>query len=133
VRSAFEHAFTWLGFGAKTALGYGLMRTDGGAGSRVAPAAGTTPQAQRTARAPGPAPADPEAVEFDAMMVRLRALPPSPAGQIGEYVTWCLGLKSEDRRGAAARAIVGKFERKWLKQRAAANENWKTICDLAER
>lgn len=25
--AAFEHAFTWLGFGAKTAVGYGAMQT----------------------------------------------------------------------------------------------------------
>ena len=28
LRSAFEHAFEWLGFGAKTAVGYGAMRRD---------------------------------------------------------------------------------------------------------
>jgi CRISPR-associated protein Cmr6 len=28
VTAAFEHAFAWLGFGAKTAVGYGVMRRD---------------------------------------------------------------------------------------------------------
>ena len=28
LRAAFEHAFAWLGFGAKTAVGYGAMRED---------------------------------------------------------------------------------------------------------
>ena len=28
LRQAFEHAFEWLGFGAKTAVGYGAMETD---------------------------------------------------------------------------------------------------------
>lgn len=28
IGAAFEHAFDWLGFGAKTAVGYGQMRTD---------------------------------------------------------------------------------------------------------
>ncbi len=28
LRAAFEHAFDWLGFGAKTAVGYGAMRID---------------------------------------------------------------------------------------------------------
>ncbi|MDE0374093.1 MAG: hypothetical protein OXI73_16345, partial [Rhodospirillales bacterium] len=28
LRTAFEHAFEWLGFGAKTAVGYGAMRRD---------------------------------------------------------------------------------------------------------
>jgi CRISPR-associated protein Cmr6 len=30
LKTAFEHAFTWLGFGAKTAVGYGAMRGPGG-------------------------------------------------------------------------------------------------------
>lgn len=29
ILSAFRHAFTWLGFGAKTAVGYGAMRMEG--------------------------------------------------------------------------------------------------------
>jgi len=28
IRAAFEHAFAWLGFGAKTAVGYGAMESD---------------------------------------------------------------------------------------------------------
>jgi DNA-binding transcriptional MerR regulator len=28
MREAFQHAFDWLGFGAKTAVGYGAMETD---------------------------------------------------------------------------------------------------------
>lgn len=32
--AAFEHAFQWLGFGAKTAVGYGAMQTDPAAAAR---------------------------------------------------------------------------------------------------
>ena len=31
--AAFEHAFEWLGFGAKTAVGYGVMNEVGGTGA----------------------------------------------------------------------------------------------------
>lgn len=34
--AAFEHAFQWLGFGAKTAVGYGAMRRDAGAEEQAA-------------------------------------------------------------------------------------------------
>jgi CRISPR-associated protein Cmr6 len=34
--AAFEHAFEWLGFGAKTAVGYGAMRRDTAAEARAA-------------------------------------------------------------------------------------------------
>ncbi len=34
--AAFEHAFAWLGFGAKTAVGYGAMRRDADAEDRAA-------------------------------------------------------------------------------------------------
>lgn len=36
MRAAFEHAFDWLGFGAKTAVGYGAMRRDAEAEDRLA-------------------------------------------------------------------------------------------------
>lgn len=38
MRAAFEHAFDWLGFGAKTAVGYGAMRRDAEAERRAAQA-----------------------------------------------------------------------------------------------
>lgn len=44
---AFEHAFEWLGFGAKTAVGYGAMRRDAQAEQRAA-AAAEQAQAERT-------------------------------------------------------------------------------------
>lgn len=57
LEAAFEHAFTWLGFGAKTAVGYGVMRRSA---SRPAPAlqgGSDKPQQQKT-----PAPATNETV-----------------------------------------------------------------------
>ncbi|WP_374495456.1 type III-B CRISPR module RAMP protein Cmr6 [Zoogloea sp.] len=47
--AAFKHAFLWLGFGAKTAVGYGAMREDQKAGAREA--ARQQAQAEATRRA----------------------------------------------------------------------------------
>ncbi len=54
IEAAFEHAFQWLGFGAKTAVGYGAMERK----KLPAPGSGSTGQCQETARIPpaGPAP-----------------------------------------------------------------------------
>ncbi|MEF3193259.1 MAG: type III-B CRISPR module RAMP protein Cmr6 [Halothiobacillaceae bacterium] len=46
--AAFEHAFTWLGFGAKTAVGYGAMTLD--KGNTASGRSGTT---RKEAAAPG--------------------------------------------------------------------------------
>lgn len=35
LQAAMQHAFEWLGFGAKTAVGYGVMRTDSDSSARV--------------------------------------------------------------------------------------------------
>ncbi len=47
LRAAFDHAFEWLGFGAKTAVGYGAMRRDRQAEDQ---AARKRDEAERTAR-----------------------------------------------------------------------------------
>ncbi|QXP83815.1 type III-B CRISPR module RAMP protein Cmr6 [Methylococcus sp. Mc7] len=50
IEAAFEHAFQWLGFGAKTAVGYGAMRRDQEAEAKAAKArAERTSEAQRQA------------------------------------------------------------------------------------
>jgi CRISPR-associated protein Cmr6 len=49
--SAFEHAFEWLGFGAKTAVGYGAMQRDPQAEARAAQARAEREAAERAARA----------------------------------------------------------------------------------
>ncbi len=46
--AAFEHAFAWLGFGAKTAVGYGAMQRDRGAEEAAAKKAAE--EAERAAR-----------------------------------------------------------------------------------
>lgn len=49
LEAAFEHAFLWLGFGAKTSVGYGAMQKDPEAGAREA--ARLQAQAEATRRA----------------------------------------------------------------------------------
>lgn len=48
--AAFEHAFRWLGFGAKTAVGYGAMREDPAAREREAARQQAQAEAARRAR-----------------------------------------------------------------------------------
>jgi len=48
--SAFEHAFEWLGFGAKTAVGYGAMQRDPQAEARAAKERAEREAAERAAR-----------------------------------------------------------------------------------
>lgn len=50
LRSAFEHAFEWLGFGAKTAVGYGAMRRDTDREARARRDAEARTQKARAAR-----------------------------------------------------------------------------------
>jgi len=50
LRAAFAHAFDWLGFGAKTAVGYGAMWQDPEAEARLEAAARQAAQAAETAR-----------------------------------------------------------------------------------
>lgn len=52
LEAAFEHAFTWLGFGAKTAVGYGAMKRSE---SRPAPAPQVGRDRDQQQRAPAPA------------------------------------------------------------------------------
>lgn len=47
--AAFEHAFEWLGFGAKTAVGYGAMQVDARARQQRAQAQAEAAKAQRMA------------------------------------------------------------------------------------
>lgn len=51
VRAAFKHAFRWLGFGAKTAVGYGAMRLATDAGPKSS-GTGTGGQSGRSATEP---------------------------------------------------------------------------------
>jgi CRISPR-associated protein Cmr6 len=50
IRAAFEHAFAWLGFGAKTAVGYGAMRRDPEAEAKAAKARAEREAAARQQR-----------------------------------------------------------------------------------
>ncbi|UZR29631.1 type III-B CRISPR module RAMP protein Cmr6 [Methylococcus mesophilus] len=50
IEAAFEHAFQWLGFGAKTAVGYGAMRSDKQRQAQEAAAAERAEQLKEIAR-----------------------------------------------------------------------------------
>ncbi len=55
LQAAFQHAFQWLGFGAKTAVGYGAMQVVGSAASTpTSTQQGTTPATTSTTSQPQP-------------------------------------------------------------------------------
>ncbi|MDO5623720.1 MAG: type III-B CRISPR module RAMP protein Cmr6 [Pseudomonadota bacterium] len=62
VMAAFMHAFEWLGFGAKTAVGYGAMKIDERATNRRAQA---RQEADKTARMASLSPAQRQIQEFE--------------------------------------------------------------------
>lgn len=68
VEAAFEHAFEWLGFGAKTAVGYGAMRRDR-QGERAAAQRATEARQRAAIEA---MPANQQAVEQFAAAMRAR-------------------------------------------------------------
>jgi CRISPR-associated protein Cmr6 len=68
LQEGFEHAFEWLGFGAKTAVGYGAMKPDEQAQAKAA----ATSEADRAARAKAAmAPGQRALVEFEEEMTRM--------------------------------------------------------------
>ncbi len=138
--AAFEHAFEWLGFGAKTAVGYGAMRRDQKAEAarqkaqeearREAETANMTPQQQTVQK-----------FQHD-MQKRFEALRGKPVRPNGEEYNWARqlakaaleeqGWTPEERRAAADAielwlpkvvSVVMKDERKKLKLNALRGES----------
>jgi len=138
--AAFEHAFEWLGFGAKTAVGYGVMRRDQKAEAarqkaqeearREAETANMTPQQQTVQK-----------FQHD-MQKRFEALRGKPVRPNGEEYNWARqlakaaleeqGWTPEERRAAADAielwlpkvvSVMMKDERKKLKLNALRGES----------
>lgn len=118
LEAAFQHAFDWLGFGAKGAVGYGRMERLPKKAADAGASAGTV------AAAPS---------DFETRIAQVRALPRGgrAAGQIGPLVDWCLGLADPERQRQAAREIVACMSANWVKERARKDERWRAIRDLA--
>ena len=144
--AALVHAFQWLGFGAKTAVGYGAMREDDAARQHHAQQAAAQREAaaaqQQAQRRSALSPADLEAENAQVQIAAFRSLLDTEkqlkrykAGsafdqQRAEFLQSTLALKDEALRHAAAQALrdaykftgwPGKIERKqqlklWLTQ-----------------
>jgi len=126
LEAAFRHACRWLGFGAKTAVGYGAMTiTDvrptarpGGAGTPGV--AGESVEGRSTR-------------ELEQFMHELKALPQTRvAGEIARFIDRLFKLPEPDQP-AAARAVVDKYGRKEAARKAKENERWQRVIDLASR
>lgn len=133
--AAFEHAFTWLGFGAKTAVGYGAMRVD----EEVVRQREKDRQAAAAASAEAARLAGLSSAmrEIDAFEAKLRSRheksPNAKAKQFGEAFTEARTLANTARNAAdwsadEKRAAADAIET-WLPR----VEQWKDIKDLRKR
>lgn len=109
LRGAIEHACTYLGFGAKTAVGYGALEVE----------------------VPAERPSGPSALER--LLKELEALPQARLhGAIGPLVRRALELTEPSDQREAAKAIVKKYTLKEARKKAKDKEEWKRILTLAE-
>lgn len=127
LEAAFRHACRWLGFGAKTAVGYGTMAitaASSAAGPRGTDTAGVTGNKHVE---------QPSSPELERFMHELQALPPARvAGEIGRFIDGLSGLPESDQP-VAARAVVDKYGRKEAARKAKEQERWQRILELASR
>lgn len=127
VAGALRHACTWLGFGAKTAVGYGALRLEEAPqGPPPQPGAGEpvgTPGESGAGGRPRPA--------LEAFLMEFNALAPARLpGAVDAFVQRALNLPPEDQP-AAARAIVERIGRKEARKKAKDRPHWKRILELA--
>jgi len=107
---AFHHAFAWLGFGAKTAVGYGAMAVDEAAASarqqKQAEARAAAEQERQLAEATAGLPEDAAEIE------RLRR---EPAGQDNNFFLNVAEqlLTSDTPSAEAIQRLKGELERRW--------------------
>lgn len=119
------HGLEELGLGAKTAAGYGVFEL--GDASKTVLAETHSGQTEEAKTAPPLTRS-----EFDEKLSRIEALPPSPAGEIGEFVDWCLGLEDPQEKAVVAKAIVAKMGDKLVRDKARNKEKWRRIREIAQ-
>ena len=146
--AALVHAFQWLGFGAKTAVGYGAMRQDDAArqhhaqqAAALRDAAAAQHEAQRRTEL---SPADLEAENAQAQLTAFRSLLDTEkqlkrykAGsafdqQRAEFLQGALALKGEALRHAAAQTLRDSYKfTDWpgKKERKQQVKQWLTDLD----
>lgn len=140
LQAAFAHAFAWLGFGAKTAVGYGAMAEDPAAAARRAEAlaererqAAAAAEAERKSRL---SPEDraweeaqPVIAAFRAEFERARQAPFNPGGPFNQarrsFVDTALGWTEPRSRAAAAQVLEASATKAW--GRPSKKERWEEL------
>jgi CRISPR-associated protein Cmr6 len=140
LQAALAHAFAWLGFGAKTAVGYGAMAEDPAAAQRRAEAqaererqAAAAAEAERKARL---SPEDraweeaqPVIAAFRAEFERARQAPFNPGGPFNQarlsFVATALGWTEPRSRAAAAQVLEASATKAW--GRPSKKERWEEL------
>lgn len=137
LQAAFEHAFAWLGFGAKTAVGYGAMREDERARQRreaaraaaEAEAAAAAQQARLAALSPEDRAweeAQPVIEAFRAQLAKAKGKAYRPGGPFDEarlaFLKTALGWTEPRSRQAAGQALAETATRDW--GRPSKAERW---------
>jgi CRISPR-associated protein Cmr6 len=115
-----------IGLGAKTAAGYGIFEVEESSYGDISP---TDAGLQRSEV---PAGSKPKHTAFEEKIQQIKALPANPAGQIGPYVDWCLGLTDKKEQSAAAIVIVEKMGSKFVREKAKSKEKWRAIQEAAQ-
>lgn len=128
VQTACRHACTWLGFGAKTAVGYGLLRlTDARTAAGVAGPAESR-QGGRTSSETPPG----RSAEIERFLRELKAVPQNRVeGSIAAFVDRALAFTDAADRQAAAKAILERMGLTKIRRKAKDNDRWKQILELA--
>jgi CRISPR-associated protein Cmr6 len=113
-----------LGLGAKTAAGYGVFRLEASGpgtsdGMAAVPSSSLLIPKIRT--------------DFADKLDRIKALPDNPAGQIGEFLDWCLALEEPEQKKAAGAVIVEKMGARFVRDKAKSKEKWRLILELLNR
>lgn len=140
LQSAFEHAFAWLGFGAKTAVGYGAMARDAKAGqatqARLARARAEAEAHEREVRLASLSPEDQAweqaqlaLVAFQALFEKARTSPYNPGGPFNAerlaFVQQALAWTEARSRQAAAELIERSATKAW--GRPSNKDRWNEL------
>jgi len=141
LQAAFAHAFEWLGFGAKTAVGYGAMAEDAKARTRreeakaqadaaTAAAAEAKALAEMTPEDAAWKLAQPVIEAFRAELAKAKAAgaynPGGPFNQVRQsFVKTALGWTEPRSRQAAAAALADSATKAW--GRPSNKERWQEL------
>lgn len=119
VQAALEHAFQWLGFGAKTRVGYGAMQVDAQAARRAEQRREEQAREREQARAKAEAEARRAAMppEFRAVQEALDARPDRNASELSLLLKWI-------KTGSGLDPVLLPFAALMARDRMIAAKKW---------